>query len=147
MKSKKIIAGLLVAFFLFLQGCGSKSQQSARFQDLGNGICHDTVAGLMWQKEKSPTIKSFAEAQLYVKSLNLGGYTDWRLPTVYELYDLNYLFDLHLNGNCNLDREGKYWSGEKDGEGLAGAWEISDQCDPERKYYPGTHGAVRAVRP
>jgi len=147
MKSKLTIVALLLALILFSQGCSTMNSKTARFQDLGNGICQDTVSGLMWQNEKSKKIKTFEEAELYVKNLNLGGYTDWRLPTVYELYDLNYLFDLHMNGKCVLDREGKYWSGKKDGEGMVGAWEISDQCDPERQYFAGSEGYVRAIRP
>ncbi len=101
----------------------------------------------MWQNEKSQTIKTLEEAQRYIKNLNIGGYTDWRLPTVYELFDLNYNFDIHQNGECVLDRKGRYWSGEKDGEGKVGSWEIANQCDPARQYFSGTDGYVRAVRP
>lgn len=147
MKSKNLIFALLLALIFFAQGCSSKHPQAVRYQDLGNGIIHDTVSGLMWQSKRSHTIKTLAEAQLYVKDLNLGGYTDWRLPTVNELYDLNYNFDLHRNGKCDLALKGRYWSGEKDGEGMAGSWDISNQCDPERQYFSGTSGYVRAVRP
>ena len=139
---------ILLTLLLFsLQGCAGKSSQQARFQNLGNGVCQDTVSGKMWQIEKSKMTTSLKDAEQYVRALNLGGYSDWRLPSVDELYDLNYLFDLFQNGDCVLDREGNYWSGEKDGEGKAGAWAISDQCDPERQYTPGTKGYIRAVRP
>lgn len=147
MKAKNLVFALLLTLIFFAQGCSSKHPQATRYQDLDNGICHDTVSGLMWQSDKSPKIKTFEDAQLYVKDLNLGGYTDWRLPTVNELYDLNYNFDLHLNGKCDFTLKGRYWSGEKDGEGMAGSWEISNQCDPERRYFSGTDGYVRAVRP
>lgn len=147
MKSKNLIFALLLALILFAQGCSGKHPQAVRYQDLGNGIIQDTVSGLMWQGKRSHTIETLAEAQLYVKDLNLGGYTDWRLPTVNELYDLNYNFDLHRNGKCDLALKGRYWSGEKDGEGMAGSWDISNQCDPVRQYFSGTSGYVRAVRP
>ena len=147
MKHTHLVLALLAVLLLSLQGCAGKSSQQARLQDLGNGICQDTVSGRMWQIEKSKMTTDLKDAEQYVRALNLGGYSDWRLPSVDELYDLNYLFDLFQNGDCALDRKGNYWSGEKDGQGKAGAWEISDQCDPVRQYAPGSKGYVRAVRP
>lgn len=153
MKSKHILGTrkiliIILTLILFSQGCGSKNQQTAHLRNIGNGICQDTVAGLMWQSGKSQTIKTFEEAKRYVENLRLGGYTDWRLPTRHELHDLVYLFDLHLNGDCDFTIEGKYWSGGKSGKGKAGGWEISaNQCDPARQYFHSLHGHVRAVRP
>jgi hypothetical protein len=147
MKHTRTVLIILTIVLLTLTGCAGKSSRQARFQNLGNGICQDTVSGQMWQIEKSKMTTNLKDAEQYTKGLKLGGYNDWRLPTVYELYDLNYLFDLFQNGDCTLDREGNYWSGVKDGDGKAGAWAISDQCDPERQYSPGTKGYIRAVRP
>ena len=147
MKHARLVLFFLVLLLPSLHGCAGKSSQQARLQNLGNGICQDTVTGRMWQIEKSTMTSSLEDAEEYVRTLRLGGYSDWRLPTVNELFDLSYLFDLFQNGDCALDRKGNYWSGEKNGEGKAGAWEISDQCDPERQYAPGTQGYIRAVRP
>ncbi|OKY74082.1 MAG: hypothetical protein BM485_15830 [Desulfobulbaceae bacterium DB1] len=146
---KKIVVAvcLLGCAFVF-SGCALKNGAGPRFVPLNKGICRDTVSGRMWQTEKGRYAKSLQEANDVIAELNrTSGYTDWRLPSVAELYDLNYLFDLHQNGECTLDREGSYWSVDKSGEGVVGAWEISDQCDPQRKYAPGTKGYVRAVRP
>ncbi|MCX5864281.1 MAG: DUF1566 domain-containing protein [Deltaproteobacteria bacterium] len=147
MKHTHLVLVFLALVLLSLQGCAEKSSHQARLQNLGNGVCQDTVSGQMWQIEKGKMTTSLKDAEQYVHALNLGGYNDWRLPTVYELYDLNYFFDLFQNGDCTLDREGKYWSGVKDGEGKAGAWEIADQCDPVRQYAPSTKGYIRAIRP
>ena len=147
MKYQHIVLALLTGVLLTLQGCAGITSRPARLQNLGNGICRDTVSGRMWQIEKSGTISSLQEAEEYVAALRLAGYRDWRLPTIDELYDLNYLIDLFQNGDCALDRKGNYWSGAKDGEGQAGAWKISDQCDPVRGYVPGSRGFIRAVRP
>ncbi|MFH1218161.1 MAG: DUF1566 domain-containing protein [Pseudomonadota bacterium] len=148
MKKITLAVGILLLSFV-LAGCAGKNMKNPRLANIGNGICQDTVSGQMWQIEKSRYAKSFEEANAVIAELNrTTGYTDWRLPTVSELFDLNYVFDLHQNGECTLDREGAYWSGDKDGEGIVGAWEISaDQCDPQRKYTPGAKGFVRAVRP
>lgn len=147
MKHTHLVLIFLALVFLSLPGCAGKSSRQARLQNLGNGICQDTVSGQMWQIEKTKMTTSLEGAQQYASTLRLGGYSDWRLPTVDELYDLNYLFDLFQNGDCALDRKGNYWSDEKNGEGKAGAWEISDQCDPERQYAPSAKGYIRVVRP
>jgi hypothetical protein len=148
MRPRQCILPLLVLLLLApLSGCAGKSTRTARLQDLGNGICQDTVSGLMWQKERSRSTDSLAEAQHLARTLELGGYRDWRLPTVQELYDLHHLFDLHQAGGCAMELQGRFWSGENEGEGRAGAWEIGDQCEPQRRYFSGQRGAVRAVRP
>jgi len=123
------------------------NENSGEVVDLGNGVIQEPGEGKMWQKERGRAVNSYEEAVAYVGSLNLGGYSDWRLPTVYELYDLHYLFDLHKADAIKIKLEGNYWSGEKDGEGMAGSWEIGDQCEPTRKYYSKKKGYVRAVRP
>lgn len=147
MQAKHLALMLSAVLLLALQGCAGISSSPARLRNLGNGVCQDTVSGRMWQIEKSGLITNLQAAQEYTAALRLAGYSDWRLPTVDELYDLNYLIDLFQNGDCALDRKGNYWSGMKDGEGQAGAWKISDQCDPVRGYAPGSNGFIRAVRP
>jgi uncharacterized protein DUF1566 len=135
-------------------GCSSGSGQKSvlpqiadtRLTGLRGGVCQDTKTGLIWQTEKSKTIKSLAEAQEYTASLGTGGYNNWRLPTVTELYDLYMTFDLHQNGDCQMKVEGTYWSDEPDLEGRVGTWELDDNCDPERQYIPKQKGQVRAVR-
>ncbi|MFZ5776264.1 MAG: DUF1566 domain-containing protein [Thermodesulfobacteriota bacterium] len=146
MKKLSVLLATLLIFAL-LQGCAANTKP--RLVNLGDGSCQDTNTGQMWKIGKSTApVESLDEARAYIADLNKADtHKDWRLPTVYELYDLNYLFDLHLNGDCAIEREGKYWSGEKNGEGMAGAWEIAEQCDPERHYAPAGKGYVRAVRP
>src|SRR4030066_392238 len=67
------------------------------YQDNGDGTVTDLVTGLMWQK--SPDTNGdgiinyndkmfFDDAQTSAASFNLGGYIDWRLPTIKELYSL-----------------------------------------------------------
>jgi hypothetical protein len=148
MKHAHLALVLLAVLLLALHGCAGKSSRQPRLQNLGNGICRDTISGQMWQMERSMMTASLKDAEQYVQTLNLGGYDDWRLPTTSELFQLAYFFDLFQNGDCTLEREGNYWSSEKDGQGKAGAWEITaNQCDPARQYTPGSKGYVRAVRP
>lgn len=136
---------------VFLSGCASYSDHDgssagARMIPLGDGVCQDTRTGKMWQVGSSKTLHSLEEAKTYTETLKVGGYDDWRLPTVTELFDLYMIFDLKQNGDCDLQVEGTYWSDEPDLEGRVGTWELDDNCDPERRYIPKTKGRVRAVR-
>jgi hypothetical protein len=58
------------------------------YTDAGNGIIVDNVTGLMWQKETAPSTYRWPQAARYCNRLTLGGYTDWRLPTIQELITL-----------------------------------------------------------
>lgn len=67
------------------------------YTDNGDGTVTDNVTGLMWQK--SPDMNgdgdinvadklSYLEALAGASSFNLAGYTDWRLPSIKEMYSL-----------------------------------------------------------
>lgn len=73
----------------------------AQYQNNHDGTVSDLVTGLTWSqtadinqdgKVDSQDKLTFEQAQDYVESLSLGGYTDWRLPNIKELYSLT-LFD------------------------------------------------------
>jgi hypothetical protein len=55
------------------------------YTDLGNGVIRDNVTGLMWQKDTAPGTYTWDQANTYCENLTLGGYSDWRLPTIKEL--------------------------------------------------------------
>lgn len=59
----------------------------ASYTDNGDGTITDKVTGLMWEKEMGNKL-SFEEAFEKAKTSNLGGYSDWRVPTIKELYAL-----------------------------------------------------------
>jgi lysozyme family protein len=59
------------------------------YRDNGDGTVSDLNTGLMWQKTPDLKNKStFVQAATGAKRLALAGYTDWRLPTIKELYSL-----------------------------------------------------------
>jgi len=59
-----------------------------RYEDNGDGTVTDLVTGLMWQQGLELEKSTFAEAVAGAEVLRLGGYDDWRLPTIKELYSL-----------------------------------------------------------
>jgi hypothetical protein len=53
----------------------------------GDGTITDTVTGLMWQHDPGAK-KTFIEALSGAVTSTLGGYSDWRMPTIKEMYSL-----------------------------------------------------------
>ncbi|MCP3851968.1 MAG: DUF1566 domain-containing protein [Gammaproteobacteria bacterium] len=57
------------------------------YTDNHNGTITDNVTGLIWQKEMGKKL-TYQEAFKKAEGLTLGGYTDWRVPSIKELYSL-----------------------------------------------------------
>jgi ribonuclease BN (tRNA processing enzyme) len=57
------------------------------YKNNGDGTIVDEITGLMWQADAGEK-KTYDEAVKEAKSLRLGGYDDWRMPTIKELYSL-----------------------------------------------------------
>jgi hypothetical protein len=58
------------------------------YTDNGNGTITDNITGLMWQKTDGGEM-TFESTSAYCKSLTIGGFNDWRLPTCIELFGIN----------------------------------------------------------
>jgi len=52
------------------------------------GVVIDNVTKLMWQRQASSASYTLATAKTYCDGLDLGGYTDWKVPTRIELLSL-----------------------------------------------------------
>jgi hypothetical protein len=90
---KKKIFGIALLGVLSTLNAGVISQ---------NGIAKDSATGLMWQDEPYTQAEETAVdkntnngkagnwnyAKAYCENLTLGGYSDWRLPNIYELTTL-----------------------------------------------------------
>jgi hypothetical protein len=140
---------LLLFFMLILPSSMAlaKAEETAALKNLGDGTFQELGTSRMWQIERSKRIKTPPEVSQYLDTLNKGTYSDWRLPTKEELYKLNTIFDFKKNGAVKFQFEGKYWLVNPKGAVSVGAWEIGDQCGPERTFYAAKKGYVRAIRP
>jgi len=81
------------------------SSHPPQFLDNGDGTVSDLVTGLMWQQDPGNK-KTFDEAVAGAASLNLGGYSDWRLPTIKELYSLILFKGIDPSGYSGSDTSG-----------------------------------------
>lgn len=74
--------------------CYNGNQPS--YTNNGNGTITDNVTGLTWQRDMGKKI-TYQEAFIKADTMTLGGFTDWRVPTIKELYSL-ILFSGQVNG-------------------------------------------------
>ena len=65
----------------------SYTGNQSSYTDNGDGTITDNVTGLMWQQDPGEKM-TWEEAVENLDEFELGGYTDWRLPTIKELYSL-----------------------------------------------------------
>ena len=76
----------------------------SQYRDNGDGTISDLVTGLMWQQDPGEKM-TYEKAVNGASTFELAGYTDWRLPTIKELYSL-ILFDgtdaSSCLGTCSL---------------------------------------------
>lgn len=89
----------VIIIFLFLISTMSVNAQN-RFADNGNGTITDTSTGLMWQQDPGEKV-TWEEALANADTLTLGGYDDWRVPTITELYSL-----MDFNGVTGMNVSG-----------------------------------------
>jgi len=69
---------------------GQDAQHEGRapaYMDNGDGTITDVVTDLMWQRDPGAKV-TWEEAMGAASLVTTGGYTDWRLPTIKELYSL-----------------------------------------------------------
>ncbi|GAB5398796.1 MAG: hypothetical protein Aureis2KO_03810 [Aureisphaera sp.] len=64
------------------------------YTDNQDGTVTDNITGLIWQKNMGEKI-SYDEAVVKAEMMTLGGYNDWRIPTIKELYSLS-----NFTGRC-----------------------------------------------
>jgi formylglycine-generating enzyme required for sulfatase activity len=80
------------------------------FTDNGDGTIIDYNTGLMWQKTDGGEM-TFESASAYCENLVLGGYSDWRLPTGSELFNINQFDKINpaLNTTYFTKTTAEYW--------------------------------------
>ncbi|MCP4138859.1 MAG: DUF1566 domain-containing protein [Chloroflexi bacterium] len=67
------------------------------YTDNSDGTITDNVTGLMWQQDPGEKM-SYSQAVSGASDLTLAGYSDWRLPTIKELYSLIQFSGLDVSG-------------------------------------------------
>jgi hypothetical protein len=78
---------------------------SFNYTDNNDGTVTDHNTGLLWEQAHHATRLSYYEAKSACEALELGGYTDWRLPTIKELFSLADFKGCQHTGRYFLDND------------------------------------------
>jgi hypothetical protein len=149
MISQKLYIKVLVCIVIALLIISpvSVSGQSVVLVSVSPEIFENIAHQHFWQLNRSAKTDNIDDVNAYLNSINQGQYSDWRLPTKEELFQLHTAFDLKRNGDLQVQLEGNYWLVDYMGKAYVGTWEIGDQCGPSRAFYKGNAGYIRAIRP
>ncbi len=97
------------------------SGEPMSFKDNGNGTVTDLNTGLMWQQTPAMEGMTWAQAKEYCENLEMGGYSDWRLPTLKELFSISnfsagwpYIDSEYFNlVGDKISKDQQYWADNK----------------------------------
>lgn len=117
-------------------------------RDDTSGVVADHATGLVWQDNGSPTGGMWDEAVLYCDTLSLGGYDDWRLPSIKELRTL--VDRSRINSSIdpifqNVTSDG-YWSSTTYAGGSSDAWGVHFYDGVDYLSGKSYSGCVQCVR-
>ena len=121
-------SGLVVVLFsALLAYFYSKAKPLPALEPANNeeGILLDRETDLMWARTDNRTDIDWTSADAYCEKLPLGGYSDWRLPTIDELETL---YDPNVDARLKIRSPLKLtaccpWSSDK--EGSDSAWHFN----------------------
>ena len=74
----------------------------ANFTRDTNNIVTDNIRGLMWEDDTFPSNAIWSTQNTYCNNLILGGYSDWRIPTINEISTLLDYNKTTININSNF---------------------------------------------
>ncbi|MCP4697561.1 MAG: DUF1566 domain-containing protein [Gammaproteobacteria bacterium] len=97
---------------LLLSAASPSVQAIGPFQSNEDGTVSDLATQLTWQQEDDEIKRIWFDAGTYCNSLGLAGYSDWRLPTIYEFASiLDYSrYEPAIDSAAFPNTEGPYWS-------------------------------------
>jgi hypothetical protein len=102
-----------------------------RFNDNGDGTVTDNLTGLMWTKDLNQAGTStltWQQALDYIKTVNVGEHTDWRLPNIIELRSVfDYSKDMPAlpDGTPFINMQSySYWSSTTCANNSNSAWNV-----------------------
>ncbi|MBF0321058.1 MAG: DUF1566 domain-containing protein [Nitrospirae bacterium] len=132
MKSKYILVVICIFSVMFMSAF-SVYAQGSRFNILTELTVKDTKTGLIWTRNADVAAGSmkWLSADAFIKRLNqqkYGGYSDWRLPEVHELFsiiDTNYHKPSLTKGHPFIDVRHEYWSSSVCAYKDDNAWAVS----------------------
>lgn len=131
----------------------AKDYNKDRFERTSQDVVYDKKLKLSWQDNEAVKHlkKSWSEARRYCEALNLGGFSDWRLPSIKELSSITQMNTYapaisEQFKNISKDKYNYYWSSTTYASNSSDVWVIFfnrgnvDWLDKSSAYF------VRCVR-
>ncbi|MBI9059755.1 MAG: DUF1566 domain-containing protein [Labilibaculum sp.] len=84
-----VVSSLSVGDDFYGQDANYLKGKSMSYTDHGNETVTDNNTGLMWQQIPTTDEFTWQEAVDYCNELELGGYDDWRMPSLKELFSIS----------------------------------------------------------
>lgn len=121
-------------------------------RDHENNVVTDHLTGLMWQDDGNAAIDEniWSEAVNTCEIMTLGGYGDWRLPSIKELKSIvpyeDQLPPILFHGFENAATSGAYWSATEQVYNPLNAWILDIAYGYDHWYDKGYKKHIRCVR-
>jgi hypothetical protein len=118
------------------------------YTENGDGTITDNVTGLMWQKEDDDIYRTWDDAVSCCNDLTLASFSDWRLPSEYELMSIvncdtyNPSIDTTFPGT----NAPSYWSSITNAHNSSGAWNVDFDYGCVYNHNKSNYYYVRCVR-
>ena len=112
-------------------------------------IVIDSFSGLMWQKATGMKNITWSGAIRYCKKIEIGGYADWKAPSIDELMSLidKNGFKISINTKYFPDTiESFYWTSSIDKNDKSRAWLVFFDSGFGDHSYKDRKGHIRCVR-
>jgi len=108
----------------------------------------DNHTGLIWQKADDGVQRTWSDAKKYCQDLTLDGYSDWRLPSVEELYYLGDItkYNPALDTNYFGVKSSWYWSNTTYKNNSSYAWLVNFFNGDDNCFEQSYTGYVLCVR-
>jgi len=114
----------------------------------GKDIVLDKDTGLIWQYNSDIKELNYNEAIKYCSNLTLGGYNDWRLPNIDELYSItdDTRYNPAIKDIFKNVKNSYYWSSTKTKWNSSRGWVIRFRSGYDFNVDLSDLGYVRCVR-
>ena len=108
----------------------------------------DNNTGLMWQQTISTEAYTWEDAGSYCSNLTYGGYSDWRLPTPFELLSIvdNGQSSPAIDSTYFPDTANNFWSSSTRSDTTDRAWVVDFFYGAVYSYSKTDYSSVRCVR-
>jgi len=133
---------------VFSLGSPTSGSESYGFPDMCRPPSYwtDPATKLMWTKQDNGSDVDWFQAETYCESLRLGGYSNWRLPTIDELQAIyvpeRIVNEQHIKGNIWLYGDSVWSSSTGNGSETAFCFDFRIG---EREIRPASRPAQRAL--